>query len=365
MNIQGTPHRTVWFADDLVRIIDQRLLPWQFQLLDLPTTEHVAHAILDMAVRGAGCIGATAAYGIALAAREAALTPDPWDALTSKAAQLNCRPTAVNLAWALKRQLDHLLPLPPSTWAENALTEANRIADEDVAACASIGQHGLPLIQEIAARKPLGHPVNILTHCNAGWLAFVDHGSATAPIYAAHSAGIPVHVWVDETRPRNQGARLTAWELAQANIPHTVIADNTGGHLMQHGLVDLVITGADRVTRSGDAANKIGTYLKALAARDNHLPFYVAFPTSTIDWNLTDGLAQIPIESRSPDELIWMDGPDASGVPHRIRLIPESSPSANHAFDVTPARLITGLITEHGVIPANENAIATLRQHAA
>jgi methylthioribose-1-phosphate isomerase len=207
--------------------------------------------------------------------------------------------------------------------------------------------------------------VNILTHCNAGWLAFVDHGSATAPIYAAQTAGIPVHVWVDETRPRNQGARLTAWELAHQNIPHIVIADNTGGHLMQHGLVDLVITGADRVTRSGDVANKIGTYLKALAARDNHLPFYVALPTSTFDWTLTDGLAQIPIEARSSDELIWMDGPDASGTLHRIRLIPETSPTANHAFDVTPSRLITGLITEHGILPANENAIATLQPFAA
>jgi methylthioribose-1-phosphate isomerase len=365
MNIHGTPYRTVWFADDLVRIIDQRLLPWHFQILDLPTTTHVAHAILDMAVRGAGCIGATAAYGMALAAREAASSPDPTAALIAKADELNCRPTAVNLAWALKRQLDHLLPLPPSTWPENALTEANRIADEDAAACAAIGQHGLSLIQDIASRKPSGQPVNILTHCNAGWLAFVDHGSATAPIYAAHAAGIPVHVWVDETRPRNQGARLTAWELAHQNIPHIVIADNTGGHLMQHGLVDLVITGADRVTRSGDVANKIGTYLKALAARDNHLPFYVALPTSTFDWTLTDGLAQIPIEARSSDELIWMDGPDASGTLHRIRLIPETSPTANHAFDVTPSRLITGLITEHGILPANENAIATLQPFAA
>jgi methylthioribose-1-phosphate isomerase len=365
MNIQGTPHRTVWFHDPVVRIIDQRLLPWHFQILDLPTTSHVAHAILDMAVRGAGCIGATAAYGMALAAREAASSPDPTAALIAKADELNCRPTAVNLAWALKRQLDLLLPLPPSSWPENALTEANRIADEDAAACAAIGQHGLPLIQDIASRKPSGQAVNILTHCNAGWLAFVDHGSATAPIYAAHAAGIPVHVWADETRPRNQGARLTAWELAHQNIPHTVIADNTGGHLMQHGLVDLVITGADRVTRSGDVANKIGTYLKALAARDNHLPFYVALPTSTFDWTLTDGLAQIPIEARSSDELIWMDGPDASGTLHRIRLIPETSPTANHAFDVTPSRLITGLITEHGLIPANEKAIATLQQHTA
>jgi methylthioribose-1-phosphate isomerase len=265
--------------------------------------------------------------------------------------------------------LPHYLgPEHNATWGQE-MVEAVRQAAEDLAQeevdrSRSIGAHGFEILSRLAAQRP-GRALNILTHCNAGWLAFVDHGSATAPIYAAHAAGIPVHVWVDETRPRNQGARLTAWELAHQNIPHTVIADNTGGHLMQHGLVDLVITGADRVTRSGDVANKIGTYLKALAARDNQLPFYVALPTSTFDWTLTDGLAQIPIEARSSDELIWMDGPDASGTLHRIRLIPDSSPAANHAFDVTPARLVTGLITEHGLIPANEKAIATLQQHTA
>ncbi len=352
MLINGTPYRTVWFADGQVRVIDQRLLPWEFRLLDLPDTEAAARAIADMTVRGAGCIGATAGYGMALAAREAATAADPAATLQAKADLLIAtRPTAVNLAWAVQRQLDHLLPLPPAAWPDAALAEAGRIADEDAAACAAIGRHGLPLIEKIAAGKTPGQPVRILTHCNAGWLAFVDHGSATAPIYAAHAAGIPVHVWVDETRPRNQGARLTAWELAQEGLPHTVIADNTGGHLMQHGLVDLVITGADRVTRTGDVANKIGTYLKALAARDNGIPFYVALPTSTIDWTLTDGLAQIPIEERHPGELAWIDGPDETGVHHRIRLIPETSPAANHAFDVTPARLVTALITERGIHP--------------
>jgi methylthioribose-1-phosphate isomerase len=254
----------------------------------------------------------------------------------------------VNLSWAVQRQLAGIRAASFDQRVEVARTEAERIADEDAEACAAIGQHGLEIIRDIAARKP-GQVVNILTHCNAGWLAFVDHGSATAPIYAAHAAGVPVHVWVDETRPRNQGARLTTWELGQQGVPHTVIADNTGGHLMQHGLVDLVITGADRVTRCGDVANKIGTYLKALAARDNNVPFYVALPSSTFDATLRDGVKEIPIEQRDANEITHMEGLAADGSVQTVRIVPEGSHVVNYGFDVTPARLITGLITESGV----------------
>lgn len=351
MLVHGHSYRTVWMPEPgVVRIIDQCRLPWSFECIDLKSVAEVAHAILDMAVRGAGCIGATAAYGMALAAREA-----------QNEAQLNelarsltiTRPTAVNLAWAVNRQLGVLRDQPIDAWPEIALREAEAIADEDAAACAQIGVHGLEIIRSIAKKGV----VNVLTHCNAGWLAFVDHGSATAPIYAAHDAGIPIHVWVDETRPRNQGARLTAWELAQHGVPHTVIADNTGGHLMQHGLVDLVITGADRVTRNGDAANKIGTYLKALAAKDNNVPFYVALPSSTLDWDITGGVKNIPIEQRGGDEVAWMEGIAADGTLHNVRIVPSASPVANYAFDVTPARLISGLITERGVFAANEEAL--------
>jgi methylthioribose-1-phosphate isomerase len=348
MLLDSTHYRTIWMPhEDTVRVIDQRKLPWSFELLDLSTSAQVAEAIRNMTVRGAGCIGATAGYGMALAAAEARDEAE----LAAKAAFLvETRPTAVNLAWAVKRVLAVLAGKPRSEWQTLAKREAEQIADEDAAACESIGKHGLALIQQIAAQKP-EKPVNVLTHCNAGWLAFVDHGSATAPIYAAHDSGIPVHVWVDETRPRNQGARLTAWELRNHGVPHTVIADNSGGHLMQHGLVDLVITGADRVTRRGDVANKIGTYLKALAARDNGVPFYVALPSSTFDTDMDDGLQSIPIEQRDAAELTWMEGPDASGELHSIRVVPEGCPAANHAFDVTPARLITALITEKGVFP--------------
>ncbi len=354
MKVDGQHYRTVWRSDSgSVRIIDQRRLPWAFEIIDLKSVTEVAHAIRDMAVRGAGCIGATAGYGMALAAGEA----QTWPQLEALAQSLIAtRPTAVNLAWAVNRQLKVLRDQPVKAWQEIARREAETLADEDVAACAQIGVHGLEIIRRIAAKKD--GVVNVLTHCNAGWLAFVDHGSATAPIYAAHEAGIQVHVWVDETRPRNQGARLTAWELAQHGVPHTVIADNTGGHLMQQGLVDLVITGADRVTRGGDVANKIGTYLKALAAQDNGVPFYVALPSSTFDWSLVDGVKSIPIEQRGGDELAWMEGLNAGGKLQNVRVIPPASPVANYAFDVTPARLISGLITERGVVAAAEKALS-------
>lgn len=355
MKVAGQPYRSVWMPQDsIVRIIDQRKLPWAFECLDLQSSAEISEAIRDMSVRGAGCIGATAGYGMALAAREAG----SWERLEVLAQHLTAtRPTAVNLAWAVNRQLKLLKALPREAWASAAKAEAEKIADEDAAACWQIGQHGLELMRGIAKRKADG-VVNVLTHCNAGWLAFVDHGSATAPVYAAHAEGLRVHVWVDETRPRSQGARLTAWELGQAGVPHTVIPDNAGGHLMQHGLVDLVITGADRVTKRGDVANKIGTYLKALAAHDNGVPFYVALPSSTFDWSLADGVAEIEIEQRGGDEVAWVDGPDAADVLRKVRLTPAGSPVANHGFDVTPARLVTGLLTERGVFPADEAALA-------
>lgn len=363
MLVSGTPYRTVWIPQesDCIRIIDQRRLPWSFTVIDLHTVNEVAEAIRDMAVRGAGLIGATAGYGMWLAAREATC---PEELRHLAALLASTRPTAVNLAWAVQRQLAAIEQAGFEKRVEIALSTATAIADEDAAACAEIGQHGLKIIQEIACRKP-GQTVNILTHCNAGWLAFVDHGSATAPIYAAHAAGLPVHVWVDETRPRNQGARLTAWELAQQGVPHTVIADNVGGHLMQHGRVDLVITGADRVTRTGDAANKIGTYLKALAAKDNGVPFYVALPSSTFDWTLTDGVKQIPIEERGGDEVTDMEGITSDGRVSSLRVVSPGSAAANYGFDVTPARLITGLMTERGLCDATESAICGLYEKEA
>jgi methylthioribose-1-phosphate isomerase len=337
MRVDGQPYRTVWAArvsPPLIRLIDQRQLPWQFVVEDIDSLDDAAVAIRDMHVRGAGCIGATAAYALWLAV-ETGVPPDRA-AATLKAT----RPTAVNLAWAV----DRMLARGPT------LAEAEAIADEDAAACRAIGTHGLGVIHDRRAalgRDP-AEPLRVLTHCNAGWLAFVDHGSALAPIYAAHDAGVPVHVWVDETRPRNQGARLTAWELGAHGVPHTVIADNAGGHLMQHRRVDMVIVGADRVTRRGDVANKIGTYLKALAAHDCGVPFYVAFPSSTLD-PATDRAEAIPIEERPSDEVAWLDGPREAGPPERIRVVPAGTRCANPAFDVTPARLITGWITEHGV----------------
>lgn len=355
MNIDGKPFRTIWASTDHVEIIDQRCLPFHCTIERLETVQQVATAITDMHVRGAGCIGATAGYGMWLAAREAN-TADQLETLATQL--LETRPTAVNLHWAIERQLAALRPRTPDAWADHALQLANTIADEDAAACTQIGKHGLPLIQKHAEQKD--GPVNILTHCNAGWLAFVDHGSATAPIYAAHDAGIPVHVWVDETRPRNQGTRLTAWELAQHGVPHTLIVDNAGGHLMQRGKVDMVITGTDRTTRSGDVANKIGTYLKALSARDNDVPFYVALPSSTFDWELSDGFA-IPIEERSPSEVTSMSGLRCNETSETsIALTPQGCSAANPAFDVTPRHLVTGLITERGICEANEEAIALL-----
>ena len=362
MNVNSTPYRTVWMEDSdpvAVRIIDQVALPHRFETLRLQSVAEVCAAIRDMRVRGAGCIGATAGYGMCLAAQEA--SPDRFDADVARAARLlaDTRPTAVNLAWAVQRQLQAMQTgATPMEKKAIARQTAQAIADEDVAFCQCIGRHGLAIIQEISARKR-GNPVNILTHCNAGWLAFVDYGSATAPIYAAHDAGLPVHVWVDETRPRNQGASLTAWELASHGVPCHLIVDNAGGHLMQHGLVDLVITGTDRTTRTGDVANKIGTYLKALAAHDNGVPFYVALPSSSFDWTMTDGVRQIPVEERDPDEVRYIEG-WADGRPARVLLTVAGGRAANYGFDVTPARLVTGLITERGVCPATEEGIRRL-----
>ncbi|MBI2751106.1 MAG: S-methyl-5-thioribose-1-phosphate isomerase [Burkholderiales bacterium] len=363
MKVDGIPYRTIWLkpgAPEVVRVINQIKLPHVFEIVDLHSVEDACAAIRDMTVRGAGLIGATAAYGMYLAALEA---PDgDFPAFMEQAgARLKAtRPTAANLAWAVNRMLACMardaLPADQRTTARDA---ANAIADEDAEHCHRIGIHGLPIIAALAQRKP-GQVVNILTHCNAGWLAFVDGGSATAPIYAAHDAGIPVHVWIDETRPRNQGASLTAWELGQHGVPHTLIADNAGGHLMQHGMVDMVITGADRVTRNGDAANKIGTYLKALAARDNGIPMYVALPSSTFDFALRDGVANIPIEERDASEVRFMAGQTALGQVESVRICPPSTPARNWGFDVTPARLITQLICERGICAANEEAILSL-----
>lgn len=366
MLVSGTPYRTIWLSpnkEGVVRIIDQRALPWKFEVVELCCVEDVAIAIRDMWVRGAGLIGATAGYGMYLAARESLGAGADWRSHVQAAAEslIRTRPTAVNLSWAVERQLMTINGATDAGEAvQRALQMAEVIADEDAAACRAIGQHGLALLEEIVRNKLGSEPLQILTHCNAGWLAFVDFGSATAPIYAAHDAGIPVHVWVDETRPRNQGARLTAWELAQHGVPYTVIADNTGGHLMQQGMVDCVITGADRVTRTGDVANKIGTYLKALAAKDNAVPFYVALPSSTIDWTLSDGTKQIPIEQRHAEEVTHMEGLDAEGRPQPVRVVPEASAAANYAFDVTPARLVTALITERGISPASEAGLTRL-----
>ncbi|MFT5466307.1 MAG: methylthioribose-1-phosphate isomerase [Verrucomicrobiales bacterium] len=355
MNVDGKHFRTIWLHpedSDIVQIIDQRHLPFEFVIEDLRSVDEVAAAIRDMHVRGAGLIGATAGWGIYVAVKTGANLQDSAEQL------LATRPTAINLRWAIERQLKALENA--DDLLETARQTAESIADEDAEACRCIGEHGLQLIREIADAKPGGGPVNILTHCNAGWLAFVDFGSATAPIYAAHDAGIPVHVWVDETRPRNQGARLTAWELGQHGVPHTVIPDNVGGHLMQNGKVDLVITGTDRTTFTGDVANKIGTYLKALAAKDNAVPFYVALPSSTFDWKIRDGVAEIPIEQRGGEEVTLIDGVAETGEVTTVRLTPESSPAANFAFDVTPSRLVTGLITERGVCDASENGVLGL-----
>ncbi|MDA0675729.1 MAG: S-methyl-5-thioribose-1-phosphate isomerase [Proteobacteria bacterium] len=359
MRVGGVPYRTLWMADDgrALNIIDQTRLPHRFAVAAISTLADFERAIRDMWVRGAPLIGATAAYGIALAMRKSTSDQALADAM---ARLLATRPTAVNLRWALDEMAAALVPLPAGERAEAALRRAAEICDEDVAINEAIGNHGLKLIADIAKAKGGGGPVNVLTHCNAGWLATVDWGTALAPIYKAFDAGVPIHVWVDETRPRNQGAQLTAWELGQHGVPHTVIVDNAGGHLMQHGQVDLCITGTDRTTATGDVCNKIGTYLKALAAHDNGVPFYVGLPSPTIDWTLTDGVNQIPIEQRSASEVSHMTGLTADGEVTEIALMPAGSAAANFAFDVTPARLVTGLITERGVCRATAEGLRSM-----
>jgi len=359
MNVDGKHYRTIWVDQEdpeSIEIIDQRSLPHRFETVKLQTVEHAHTAIRDMLVRGAGLIGATAGYGMYLASLSADNKAIHNDLREAGSFLKSARPTARNLAWAVDRILAKVGHLDSSTEIrETALTVANLIADEDAQFCRQIGEHGRSLIEAISSKKAHKR-VNILTHCNAGWLAFVDYGSATAPIYAARDAGIDLHVWVDETRPWNQGAKLTCWELQQEGISHTLITDNAGGHLMQQGEVDMVIVGSDRTTYTGDVANKIGTYLKALAAKDNQVPFYVALPSSTFDWSLDRGAA-IPIEMRSGDEITSITGQTKSGTIETIRIAPESVVAANYGFDVTPARLVSALITERGIVKANKTAI--------
>jgi methylthioribose-1-phosphate isomerase len=357
MKVGGRHFNSIWLEPDgwSVSAIDQRALPHDFVVARLTSCDAAADAIRSMLVRGAPLIGATAAFGMALAMRA-----DAGDSALDRAyaTLMSTRPTAINLKWALDEMRSLLRPLPPPQRTAAAYARAAEIAAEDIAINRRIGQHGLALIEAVAATKKPGERVNVLTHCNAGWLATVDWGTATAPIYLAHDRGHAVHVWADETRPRNQGASLTAWELGHHGVPHTVIPDNTGGHLMQHGMVDLVIVGADRVTASGDVCNKIGTYLKALAARDNGVPFYVALPSPTIDFSVDDGIRQIPIEQRGAEEVTSMTGRTPDGRIETVRIVPDGSPVANYGFDVTPARLVTGLITERGVLAANRAALA-------
>jgi len=367
INTPGKAFRTIWLAPDdpqTVRIIDQRSLPHRYELRDLHRYTDGVHAIRDMLVRGAPLIGATAAWSLYLAALEARALHTQWSVqrefMHAAAAELaDTRPTAVNLRWSIRRMLRCLDAVADGDALVARLrAEAQAICDEDVQACRQIGEHGVDLIAAIARRKN-GNPVNILTHCNAGALAAVNWGTATAPMYVAQERGIPIHVWVDETRPRNQGSQLTAWELARSGVEHTVIVDNAGGHLMQHGLVDLCITGSDRTTRSGDVANKIGTYLKALAAYDNGIPFYVALPSSTIDWTIADGLCEIPIEERDAAEVTHVSGRAGDAIVS-VRTISAPSAVSNFAFDVTPARLVTGLITGRGICAASEAGLARL-----
>ncbi len=359
MNVGDRHYRTIWLNEDgrSVDIIDQRWLPHEFRIVTLRTVDDMAVAIRDMWVRGAPLIGVAAAYGMAIA-----MAADSSDtALDAAWEKLHAtRPTAINLRWALDEMRKLLRPVPERERAEMAYRRATEIADEDVELNRAIGENGLAIIRDIAAGKKPGERVNILTHCNAGWLATVDYGTATAPIYLAMEAGIPVHVYVDETRPRNQGAQLTAWEMAGHGVPHTLIVDNAGGHLMQHGDVDLVIVGTDRTTANGDVCNKIGTYLKALAAKDNSVPFYVALPSPTIDWTVSDGIREIPIEERSGEEVSLVWGKTASGEIAQVRVSPEATPAGNPAFDVTPARLVTGLITERGVAEASRSGLKAL-----
>jgi methylthioribose-1-phosphate isomerase len=356
MKVDGKHYRTIWLDADAwsVGAIDQRRLPHEFVVARLTTCAEAAEAIRSMLVRGAPLIGATAAFGMALAMRE-----DASDAGLDRAYKtlIVARPTAINLKWALDEMRAVLRPRDAAARADAAYARAAEIADEDVEINQGMARNGLALIEAIAQRKKPGEAVNVLTHCNAGWLATVDWGTATAPIYLAHDRGHRIHVWVDETRPRNQGASLTAWELGHHGVPHTVIPDNTGGHLMQHGMVDLVIVGTDRVAANGDVCNKIGTYLKALAAYDNNVPFYVALPSPTIDFTIRDG-KQVPIEQRGAEEVATMTGRTADGRIETVRIVPDGSPVANYAFDVTPARLVTGLITERGVLKAERAALA-------
>lgn len=358
MKIGTDYYRTIWCEHPAsgVHIIDQTRLPFEFKIVTLNSMQDAHDAIRNMLVRGAPLVGATAAYGLALAMRD-----DPTDTHLAQAIEVlaEARPTAVNLIWALHRLQAELQPLSPTARAAAAFQTAAAICDEDVAQCEAMGEHGLALIRAVAAQKP-GEPVNILTHCNAGWLATVDWGTALAPIYKAQQAGIPVHVWVDETRPRNQGAYLTAYELGQNNVPHTVIVDNAGGHLMQHGLVDMCFVGTDRTTHSGDVCNKIGTYLKALAAYDNGVPFYVCAPSPSIDFSIDNGLRDIPIEQRGAEEVSHILGRTADGEIQSVDILPAGSTARNDAFDVTPAKYISGLVTERGVVAAEREAICAL-----
>jgi len=365
MKVNGQLTRSIWLEADgwSVGVIDQTKLPHDFSIARLASLDDAAHAITTMLVRGAPLIGAVAAYGLSMALRE-----DASDEALARGYEVLAatRPTAINLKWALDEIAAAVRNQPRARRVAAAYRRAAEICDEDVAINTAIGRHGLGLIENIAARKQTGERVNVLTHCNAGWLATVDWGTATAPIYMAHDKGVPIHVWVDETRPRNQGAALTAWELGRHGVPHTVIADNTGGHLMQHGEVDMVIVGTDRVTARGDVCNKIGTYLKALAANDNGVPFYVALPSPTIDFTVSDGLAEIPIEQRTGEEQSTVTGRTADGRIETVHIVPDGSDVANYAFDVTPARLVTALITERGVIaPARDALAAAFPERAA
>ena len=362
MKVDGKNLRPIWLDENLktVKIIDQRLLPHEFIIVDLNNVDDVIMAIKNMYVRGAPLIGVTAAYGVYLAALNCPDNQTADDFLTKECDRIkSARPTAVNLAWAVDKVFSKIKKAKDrQEKIDAARKEACSIEEKEVENCRKIGEYGLALIDEISSKKR-GETVNVLTHCNAGWLACVEYGTATAPIYAAFEAGIDIHVWVDETRPLNQGSRLTAWELGKHGVKHTVITDNAGGHLMQHGMVDMVIVGTDRTTYTGDVANKIGTYLKALAARDNNIPFYTALPSSTFDWNLKDGIKEIPIEERDPDEVRFVQGLDHKIV-RNVLVPPENSPAANFAFDVTPARLVTGFITERGVCKAAEADILRL-----
>ena len=362
MQVNGKSQTTLWLDQNSqsVRIIDQTQLPHDFCVLELSELDDFCAAIRDMQVRGAPLIGVTAAYGLAIALRE---DPGSDNEQRASAALLATRPTAVNLRWAIERVRQAIAGLAPGDRANAAMLEAQRIREQDIANCQRIGEIGYKLLDTIYRQQKIpGQTLNILTHCNAGWLATVDWGTALAPIYKAQQAGLPIHVWVDETRPRNQGASLTAWELSQQGIPHTVIADNTGGHLMQQGLVDLCLVGSDRTTATGDVCNKIATYLKALAAMDNAIPFYVALPASTIDWTIDDGVKSIPIEQRNPSEVTHISGLNAQGDIVEVKLLGSHSAAANYAFDVTPARLVTGLVTEYGLFSADRQSLQGLQQ---